>query len=183
MKLYVARHGKTNYNELGLCNGDPTVDVHLTKEGKLQAESLSEKLRDIAIDHIYVSEMKRTQQTADIVNKLHNMRISVDGRLNDNRTGFEGKHFSEYISALDHAAENRWTARFNDGESVEDINARVRSFIAELKTTGYQSILIITSEVIVQAFCGILNSLSNDDARALHVEQGDYIELLESKTD
>lgn len=176
MKLYVARHGRTNYNDLGLCNGDLTVDVHLTETGELQAKSLAEKLSKAIIDQIYISELNRTQQTATFVNKFHNVPVAVDARLNDIRTGFEGKHFTEYTAALDQA-QDKWVARFNDGESVEDVDSRVRSFIDGLRTLEYDVVLIVTSEVIVQAIYGILNNLPNQKAQDLHIEQGDYIEL------
>jgi broad specificity phosphatase PhoE len=176
MKLYVARHGKTNYNDLGLCNGDPKVDVHLTETGEMQARLLAQKMEKTTLDQIFVSELKRTQQTAKIVNEYHNIAIVVDARLNDNRTGFEGKHFSEYLTALDQA-KDKWTARFNDGESVEDINSRIRSFMNELKTLSSTAVLIITSEVIVQAIYGVLSGTSNEEARALQVEQGSFIEF------
>ncbi len=32
MNLYVMRHGRGVYNELGLCNDDPGVAVHLAAE-------------------------------------------------------------------------------------------------------------------------------------------------------
>src|SRR5437868_14596557 len=128
MKLYLARHGWTNYNDLRLCNADPTVDVHLTPTGVSQAEALADKLKQTALDHIIVSELKRTQQTAEIVNRFHHLEIEVDARLNDGRSGFEGKPFSEYARALD-AADNRWTAHFNGGESVEDIRDLVADFM------------------------------------------------------
>ena len=78
MKLYLARHGWTNYNDLRLCNADPTVDVHLTPTGVSQAEALADKLKQTALDHIIVSELKRTQQTAEIVNRFHHLEIEVD---------------------------------------------------------------------------------------------------------
>lgn len=155
MKLYVARHGQTNYNDQGLCNSDPRTDVHLTEMGTKQAENLANNLKDININQIFVSELKRTKQTADIVNQFHNAPIKVDARLNDNRSGYEDKHFSEYYAALD-KADNRWTVRFNDGESLEDVKERVRNFLDELKGKDYNSVLIVTSMVIVQAIYRIL---------------------------
>src|SRR5882762_9427713 len=149
MKLYVARHGQTNYNDLGLYSADPAADVHLTEVGLEQAKNLSEKLKDVNIDHIFVSELKRTQQTADIVNKYHNAPTAIDARLNDNRSGYEGKHYLEYYAALDNA-DDKWSVRFNDGESLEDVKERVRSFLDELKTKDYDSVLVVTSMVIVQ---------------------------------
>jgi len=174
MKLYLARHGKTNYNELGLCNGDPNVDVHLTKVGAAQALTLGEKLAPATINQIYISELPRTLQTAEIVNKSHHAQVTVDARLNDIRTGFEGKHFSEYFAALD-KAENRWTASFNNGESVEDFKKRVRSFLDDLRNKNEATPLIVTSEVVVQTIYGLLHNLSNSETWKFQVEQGGYI--------
>lgn len=177
MKLYIARHGRTNYNDLGLCNADPTVDVHLTPEGIEQAKALADKLKQLSFDHIFVSELKRTQQTADIVNRFHNLSIEIDSRLNDGRSGFEGKPFSEYSKAFE-AAPNKWTARFNDGESVEDIKERVADFLSELRTRPYQAVLIITSQWIIQALLVVLRQVSdNSEAWDIEVPQGSYIEL------
>jgi alpha-ribazole phosphatase len=176
MKLYLARHGRTNYNDLGLCNADPAVDVHLTPTGTAQAEVLASQLRLVHFDVIFVSELRRTQQTAGIVNAFHNTRIEVDARLNDGRTGFEGEPVQEFIKALD-ATDNRWTARFGDGESVEDIKKRVADFIDELRTKDYESVLIVTSQWIVQAIVTIVKGISNEEAWKLEVGQGSCLEL------
>ena len=128
MNLYVARHGQTNYNDLGLCNSNPRTDVHLTKVGAEQAENLAFKLKDMGIDQIFVSELKRTKQTADIVNQFHDVPIKVDARLNDNRSGYEDKHFSEYYAALD-SSDDKWTVRFNGGESLEDVKNEYIAFL------------------------------------------------------
>jgi alpha-ribazole phosphatase len=163
MKIYLARHGRTNYNDLGLCNADPTVDVHLTRVGAEQAEDLADKLKQVQLDHIFVSELRRTQQTAEIVNKSHNLEIEIDPRLNDGKSGFEGKHFTEYENALN-AATNRWTVRFNDGESIEDIKKRVVDFINELRTKKYDAVLIVTSLWIIQAILAVVRHIPNEEA-------------------
>jgi probable phosphoglycerate mutase len=98
--MSIARHGETNYNELGLCNSDPEVDVHLTDVGQEQARELAKKLKDVSIDQIYVSRLRRTKQTADIVNQYHSAPISVDARLDDTKSGYENDYFSKYSEAL-----------------------------------------------------------------------------------
>lgn len=176
MKLYVARHGQTNYNDLGLCNSDPTTDVHLTEVGTKQAENLANKLKDVKIDQIFVSELKRTKQTADIVNQFHDVPVNIDARLNDNRSGYEDKHFSEYYAALD-SSNNKWSVRLNDGESLEDVKERVRSFLDELKAKSYSSVLVVTSMVIVQAIYGILGNRSNQEAWDFEVDKASCTEF------
>jgi broad specificity phosphatase PhoE len=176
MKLYFARHGRTNYNDLHLCNADPAVDVYLTSAGVEQAKALADKLKSTPIGHIYVSRLKRTQQTADIVNAFHEAPVEVDARLDDHRSGFEGKPFALLKDALD-AADNQWTARFNDGESIEDIKKRVAAFLDDLRTKPYDSVLIVTSQWIIRAAMAINQHLSNEEAWELVVVQGSCLEL------
>ncbi len=176
MKIYLARHGRSTYNDLGLCNADPTVDVHLTPFGIEQAKALGEKLKQKHIDHIFVSKLWRTQQTAEIVNTFHNVKIDIDSRLDDGSSGFEGKPFQDYAAALA-AASDRWTARFNGGESIEDIKKRVAAFVEELQTKKYDSVLIITSLWIIFAMIAHIKNLSNEEAWNLKVEQGSWNEL------
>jgi broad specificity phosphatase PhoE len=176
MKLYVARHGQTNYNDLGLCNSDPKTDVHLTQAGHAQAENLSRKLKTVQLDQLFVSELKRTFETANIVNKCHDVPIAVDSRLNDNRSGFENKSSLAYIAALD-AVDDKWTVRLNGGESLDDVKDRARSFLDDLTTQEYGSVLIVTHKVIVQAIYGILNNRSNQEAWDYAVDQASCTEF------
>lgn len=176
MKLYLARHGRTNYNDLGLCNADPAVDVHLTAAGVAQAQTLADKLKHVPIDRIVVSELKRTQQTAERVNAFHNLKIEIDARLNDHRSGFEGKPYEALNQALN-AASNRWTARFNGGESIEDVKKRAAGFLDELKTRKYDSVLVITSQWVVYAIAATVLHITNEEAWQLAVKPGGCLEL------
>lgn len=176
MKIYLARHGRTNYNDLDLCNSDPSIDVHLTKKGAKQAEALANKLKDVPIDRIFVSELRRTRQTAEIVNQLHHVDITTEPLLNDHRSGYEGRPASLLMEALD-KAENKWTARFNDGESIEDVKSRVGDFLNTLKKESHDAILIITSGWVIRAAIAIIQNIPNEEAWAMEPEQGDYLEF------
>jgi broad specificity phosphatase PhoE len=176
MQIYLARHGRTNYNDLDLCNADPSIDVHLTNTGIEQAKKLSRSLKGSNIERIYVSELRRTSQTATYVNKYHNVEIQVDKRLNDNKTGYDSKPATEYYSALE-SAPDKWTVRFNDGESWEDTKTRVQAFLDDLKTQPYSSVLIITSMVVIQIIHSLISHLSNERALNFKVVQGGYTEI------
>lgn len=176
MKLYIARHGRSNYNDLQLCNADPTVDVHLTTVGVAQAEALADKLKDISLDRIFVSELKRTVQTAEIVNKYHDVETEVDSRLNDGRSGFESKPYAEYMKAFN-AAKDKWTVRFNDGESVEDMRLRAADLIQDLKAKDYDAVLLVTSYWTILAIVAVVQELSLEDAWEFEVVQGGFAEL------
>jgi probable phosphoglycerate mutase len=176
MKIYFARHGRTNYNDLELCNADPTVDVHITPVGLEQAKALAVRLKEVPFDRIFVSELKRTLQTANIINAFHNVTIQVVPLLNDHRSGYESKPTKLLLDSLD-AAENRWTARFNDGESLEDMKKRVAEFLDGLKTKPYDVVLVVTSQWIIHAAATIIQHISNEEAWALNVEPGSCLEM------
>ena len=121
----------------------------MTKIGTEQANKLAAQLKDANFEQIIVSRLRRTQQTASVINKYHHVPTIVDARLYDNKSGFEGKSVSEHNAALELADDN-WTARFNSGESFEDVKVRIKNFMDELKTQNYQSIVIVSSRTIIQ---------------------------------
>lgn len=160
MKLYVARHGQTNYNVLGLCNEDPKKDVHLTPLGIKQSEELAEKLRDKKIDLIIVSELPRTRETAEIVNKYHKAPILVDKRINDRKTGFEGRPVSEFREAVE---PDPLRLKFGDGESFLEEKERVFSFLEDLKKLGANTVLVVTHSEPIQIINGYFRKLSDEE--------------------
>lgn len=152
MKIYATRHAETNYNVQNLVNYEPSVDVHLTKKGIQQAERLAEELRDLHFDALYVSRLPRTQQTAEIINRYHNLPLTVNDLLDDTRNGFEGKNYGE-AKGWRNAQPDPVTARYQDKyESVADMTERVRNFLNYLKQTHQndETILAVTSSHIIK---------------------------------
>ena len=79
MKLYVLRHGETDYNKEGIFQGQNNID--LNEEGIKQAQITAKSLENIYFDKVYVSPLKRAIQTAKIVtnNKLEIAQILERG--------------------------------------------------------------------------------------------------------
>lgn len=176
MHIYIARHGETNYNVLDICTSDPAADAYLTGEGIAQSQKLAAKLKTAPIEHVFVSRLKRTQQTAGYINKGRDIPVSVDARLDDNRSGFDGRPTKEHIAALK-ASSDMWNERFNDGESWQDVHARVTEFLAGLREQPHQTVLIVTSMSIVQMIHVIINDLAPEQLWDLQVDRGSCFEL------
>lgn len=174
MKLYIARHGQTNYNVLGLYNADPKVDVHLTEQGVIEAQNIAKKLQSIHFDAIYISELPRTRQTADFINCGRGLELKIDRRLNDIDNGFEGKSVEEY-HALRNAAEDSFTFRYGDAESSEDAYLRTKDFLRDLRQLRYNVVLIVTSK---NNFRNFRNIIDNRDPRATMHEDVPNTDLL-----
>ncbi|HUD07435.1 MAG TPA: histidine phosphatase family protein [Candidatus Saccharimonadales bacterium] len=168
MKVYIARHGETNYNIPGLCNDSPKIDVHLTDKGIEQAQELADSLSDANFDLVIISEFPRIKETADILNQHHHAPMIVDARINDVLTGFEGKPAKDFREARLNA-ENRWTVRFNGGESFEDEKARVQSFLDDLKKRDEKTVLVVTHQAIARLIYAIDRGLPNEKVDDLGV--------------
>ena len=68
MKLYVVRHGQTDYNiDNKVCG---ISNVELTDLGKQQAIKAREQLEDQKIDYIFASPLQRAYDTAKIINAI-----------------------------------------------------------------------------------------------------------------
>ena len=89
MKLYVTRHGETQWNvENRVCG---VTDVELTEQGRRQARALAGRVRGLAVDRIISSPMKRALETSRIVAEETGLPVDVDPRLREQNYGrFEG---------------------------------------------------------------------------------------------
>lgn len=172
MNLYVMRHGRTNYNELGLCNDDPNVDVHLNEKGKQQAQAAAEKLRDVKLDRIIVTPLPRTRQTAEIINQYHQLTIDTHPDIADIRSGFDGKPVDEYFTAI---AGDPLNARINGGESQLDHKKRVLGFIDWLKHQPQENILVVAHEETLRVFVAYFEGdVADEQLRDIHIGNCEY---------
>ncbi len=65
MKLYLIRHGESEANADGTHSG--WSPVNLTDRGRAQAEGTRRLLEGVSFDRIYVSDVRRAQQTTQIL--------------------------------------------------------------------------------------------------------------------
>ena len=149
MNLYFMRHGRTNYNDLAICNDDPSQDAHLTELGIQQAQAAAEQLRDARLERIIVSPLPRTRQTAEYVNRHHQLEIETRPEIRDLRSGFEGLPVADYFAEVAH---DPLHARINGGESVLDHKQRIEGFISWLKQQPQDSILVVAHEETLRVF-------------------------------
>ncbi|WP_455210046.1 histidine phosphatase family protein [Kaarinaea lacus] len=165
MTLYIMRHGETNYNQLGLCNDDPSKNVYLTETGVEQAEQAAKQLAQVPLTKIYVSELPRTRQTADIINRIHSAPIITSHYLNDICSGFDGKPVEDYFTATGH---DRYNTTPPGGESVKEFQMRVLKFLEEIENPKDKSILVVTHEEAMRVFYAYFHNLDPEQMMELH---------------
>lgn len=97
IKLYLVRHGETKGNVEQWYQG--STDIPLNDKGRLQAQCLSEYLKDVHFDGFYSSDLMRAEETAKIVAAPHHMEVRTYKELQEVNFGeWEGHRYDEITS-------------------------------------------------------------------------------------
>ena len=73
-KLYLVRHGETDFNKTLRFQGQ--TDVPLNEKGKEQAQKMATYFRNIPLTAIYSSSLQRAYSTAEILGSVKIWRRS-----------------------------------------------------------------------------------------------------------
>ena len=85
--IYVVRHGQTDWNLQGRCQG--WHDIELNQTGIEQAEKLAKLLADVKFDVCFSSPLKRAVKTAQTI---YDGNIILDQRIIERGNGeLEGR--------------------------------------------------------------------------------------------
>lgn len=160
MKLYCARHGKTDWNGLDRVQG--RTDNPLNEEGIAQAERLSEACRDLGIDLIISSPMVRAYATAEAVSKTTGAPVIVDDRLIEQDYGiYEGAH-----RFCDGFLQNKrqFAYSYPGGESMLKLAQRVYNFLDDVKEKySDKTVMVVCHGGVLRSLHTYFNDMTNDE--------------------
>ena len=78
MRLILVRHGQTDWNQQRRVQGLSNLGLNGT--GKMQAEALAQALKNVRVDAIYTSPLRRAQETASAIGRFHDIEVvTLDG--------------------------------------------------------------------------------------------------------
>lgn len=80
--IYLIRHGQTDWNAEGKNQGH--TDIELNKNGVMQASELATQFKNINLDIVFSSPLKRASKTAEII---YNDKIIYDCRIMERCNG------------------------------------------------------------------------------------------------
>ncbi len=125
--VYLLRHGAYE-NPRQIYHGW-LPGFHLSKEGKIQAQSLALKLKDKPLVAVYASHLSRARETAEIIAKPHNLTVTIDDRIIDVRSPLQGKTIN-YMMSVNW---NQYRPEFikAGGETLSEVYRRMHNFISE----------------------------------------------------
>ncbi len=150
MKIYVIRHGQSEYNKQKRVAGQ--VDVSLNEEGLVQAKDAASTV-PADCTRIVSSDLLRCRQTTEILNEGRNLEVTYDARLRERDFGsLSGKSFDDPVFSKEFWATDRaqkYDYRPYGGESVEDVLTRLSACIEEVREKGGKPLLVTSAGIIL----------------------------------
>lgn len=134
-RLYLVRHGHTIDNELFRYSG--FSDCGLSKTGKEQVKGLTEYLKDIDVNRIYTSTLRRTSETIGSFAEMKNIEITKLGGLREINFGlFDGLSYAEikekYPKEASEIDSLNYQYRFPEGETLKEFFERNASTLDDI---------------------------------------------------
>ncbi|QGU00262.1 Phosphoglycerate mutase family protein [Candidatus Syntrophocurvum alkaliphilum] len=155
MKVFLLRHGETNWNYEQRYQGH--TDIPLNDIGKEQARTVGKYLyKKEKIEAIYCSDLSRTKETAEIIADYLRLQVKCDARFREMSFGdWEGKTFTE--------VHNNYKEEFNEWvkdtlntvvpgskESFTQVRERAFTSLEEISKKHNGNVLIVTHGGVIK---------------------------------
>jgi broad specificity phosphatase PhoE len=174
LRLYIARHGETDWNVQHKLQG--MTDIPLNENGRRQAAALAESLTGVHLDAIYSSTLSRSRDTARTVAGTSMTVKSLDGLRERNYGHFQGGSDAdpEYVKRM-----NAWDDRLDDGESLNQLLARARDSLAQIRREHPAgNVLIVAHRITNQMILRALLDLTPEQTVKI-AQDNDEVYLVE----
>lgn len=136
MKIYLIRHGETEWNHLRKMQGQ--MDIPLNEYGIELAEKTAEGMKDIKFDRIFASPLVRAKKTAEIIAANSCVEVETDDRLKEINFGEgEGSDINEVKADPSHPLHNFFIhpeqfVPMEGGETFAQVQKRGLEFLKEV---------------------------------------------------
>jgi len=176
LRIYLARHGQTDWNLQGRTQGG--IDIELNATGREQAQLLKMRVSGIPLDAVYSSTLRRSRETAEIVHG--NIPLTSLPGLAERRFGkFEGGPTSD-----PDLQRRRWIPddALDGGESLNALRERVRTTLDTIrKQHASGSILIVGHDYMNRMLLSVLVGLTVEQMQQFD-QANDELYLIELET-
>jgi len=141
--IYLVRHATTRYNEEGRFLGQK--DVEITKKGLEEIKNLKSFFKNVKIDKVYSSDLKRCLITAKAISRK---RPIVRKELREIDVGeLEGKTHREIRKEFPKIYKRIYSLKkYPKGESLKELEKRLKKF---LKTLDFSKVNVIVGHATV----------------------------------
>ena len=147
-KIFLIRHGETEWNKIGKLQG--SSDIDLLPEGIEQARLLVKHAPFNSVDAIYSSDLKRAIETAEILAEKFDLPVIKERGLRETSFGtWEGRYLSELAKENPQGFEKFFTqpdkVKPPNGETFLQSQARIMNALEEIIADNEDKNIIVVS--------------------------------------
>lgn len=168
MKLFIARHGETQWNVEGRFQGK--LDSPLTGNGLQQIELMKNFFKNVRIGVIYSSDLGRAVATSKAISDFKKIPLFFTEELREISYGvFEGLNHDEIDARFPGLWEKRCLDKYNfkipEGESYCEVFERAKNFLEKiLKKHENEAVLLVShgcmSRMLIQYFINVQKDIA-----------------------
>lgn len=146
--FYLCRHGETNWNVENKIKGQlEDASTVFTDNGIQQIQKLIKYLKEEKIQAIFTSDLLRTKETSEMINRELNVPIYYCKEFRGLNMGiYQGKNMNEFLN--DEKVQKSfkdYSVQLPGGESINQLNERFTNMLNKIvKEYPYQKIAIIS---------------------------------------
>ena len=132
--IYLVRHAVTSHTGHKLTGW--MEGVHLTEEGRAQAEATAEQLAGVPLKAVYSSPIDRTIETARLVAVRHGLEVEINRDIGEVQYGkWTNRSLKTLARTKLWATIQRWPSavRFPEGETLREVQTRAVDGIERLR--------------------------------------------------
>lgn len=181
-KLFLVRHGKSTWNDLGLWTGH--TDVDLAPEGEQEARQAGLALRSETIHRAFVSPLKRARQTLEHIQKaleLVDLEIQSHPAIIERHYGIHtGKNKWQVKEEIGEEAFQQlrrgWDTPIPEGETLKDVYDRVQPYYEETikpHLSASRNVLLVAHGNSIRALIKHLEGLDDQQITAVEIGTGE----------
>lgn len=175
MRIYLVRHGETDYNKNGYMQG--RMETSLNEEGINQIELCAKKLSSIKFDTIISSSQRRALQTANIIARYHKQNeVITEDLLQEIDCGiWSGKSWDSIKEEYQDIDFSKLKAskfvELHCGESYDDVRFRIKDFFEKIDDIldENDTVLIVTHGFIIKSIVSSLLNININNKNSFHI--------------
>lgn len=162
MKLYIVRHGETQWNKEGRMQG--WKNSNLSEKGVENAKKLGQNLKGISFDYVYCSPLGRAVETANYILGEEKSEIILNDNLREMSFGiWEGMMHDEVEKLYPEEKYNLWNKpelyKSMEGEDFHQVIERAEKFLKDISENKVgENILIISHAILIKAIYAVIKS-------------------------
>jgi len=175
MKITLVRHGEVIEKYQGRYNGH--IDIGLSKNGKLQAKELANRLKTTTFERVYCSDLLRAKETLSAFNL--SQEVIYSAQLREKSWGIhEGKSFDEIVSqGIEYENFEQWIDAL-DGQNMKEYIQDVKSYFkSTILKRDAEHILVVTHSGLIKTLLHLRENISLQEAFSRPLSYGSYITL------